>query len=280
LPPSLTPNSSLVPNWRAARWRIAIGLIVSATCVGLLLLLIDWRRTAVALGSMDVRWIFLATLLLVSCYIAFAIRWWLLVQCHPGLPIARLFAVLMMGLAVNVALPLRPGDALRAYLAGHVYRGGTSRVVASIVIERILDVGMVLLLACLVSPWIPLPVQMRTILVAGSVLAGSAAIIAISLALLRAPLRAVLARITARSGHRWSLVLARQLNEFVNGVTMRGSRAQWGLTLVMSLIGWACFCAAMIANNATILATLFWRTLSVRNPGRMVSSASPLELIQ
>jgi uncharacterized protein (TIRG00374 family) len=168
-----------------------MGLIASAICIGSLLLLIDCRRTAVALRSVDMSWIVLATLLLVG--LAFAIRWWILVQCEPGLSIARLFAVLMMGLAVNVALPLRPGDALRVYLAGHVYRGGTSRVVASIIMERILDVGTILALGCVVSVWIPLPEEVHSMLVVGTVLVGSAALLVASLAIFRNPLSAFLA---------------------------------------------------------------------------------------
>jgi len=240
-------QSDAVATRKGGRWRVAIGLIVSAACLGLLLRLVDWRQTISALGNAQVGWIAFACLLLAGCYVAFALRWWVLLGRDPALPPRRLFAVLMMGLAINAILPLRPGDALRAYLVGRVYRGGTSRALGSIVLERMLDVATVLFIGGLVALAVPLPLFMRGALIATLLMVAAAVATVICLALFSGPLTSALDRMKTAPGGRWAGFMARQLAEFAHALTVGGSRVHLLLAAVIGMAGWAAYSAAMIA---------------------------------
>jgi uncharacterized protein (TIRG00374 family) len=227
------------------RWRFAIGLAASAASVGLLYWLIDWRLAAAALSNMDMRWIGLGAVLLLSAYATFAIRWWVLLQCDPALSPPRLFGALMMGLAVNVSLPLRPGDALRVYLVGHVYRAGASRVLGSVVLERFFDVATILFLGGFVALRVPLPGPMRSALVGTAALVGVAVIALVFFAILSRPISAFLGRMTAAS--RATAVIASQMTEFAKALAIGRSPVRWGGVVIASLLGWAFYSMAMIA---------------------------------
>ena len=231
---------------RGDGWRIAISLIASAACVGLLLRLVDWRQTVGALGKVDVRWIALASLLLIGCYAVFALRWWLLLGRDPALPVRRLFAVLMMGFAVNAVLPLRPGDALRAYLIGRVYGAGTSRALGSIVLERILDVATVLFIGGIAGLLVPLPPSMRR------ALGATAAMLAVAVAAVMA-LAAYSGRSTSfveptiGARRRWLDFVTRQFGGFTQSLRIGGSRGHLLPAIAVGSVGWAAYSAAMIA---------------------------------
>jgi uncharacterized protein (TIRG00374 family) len=257
------------------RWRIAIGLIASAACVVLLLWLIDWRHAVAAVGNMDMRWVALAPLLLLGCYVTFAVRWWLLLRCDPALPPLRLFAVLTMGLAVSATLPLRPGDALRAYLIGHVYGGGISRAVGSIVLERILDVATVLFLGGIAGLAVQLPESMRGMLIGMSILIAVAVATVFTLATVSGLVISILIGMADASRYRWTRFIAHQVAKFARALTVSGS--QLTLAAIASVIGWAFYSAAMIACGvafsipAPVIGGLLMAVLT--NVGGMIPSS-------
>jgi uncharacterized protein (TIRG00374 family) len=242
-----TLQSNPAATGKGDRWRVAIGMIVSAGCIGVLLWQIDWQYIVRALGSMEVKWLPLASLLLLGCYASFAVRWWILLGCDPAQPPRRLFAILMMGLAVNVTLPLRPGDALRAYLLGQVYGGGVSRAVASILMERILDVFTILVFGILVSFQAQLPDSMVGAFIAISLLNCAVVLAVLALAFFAAPTSNALARLAAKSRHRWIGFVRHQLIEFARALTLDGLRERLALAAVVGAVGWILYCAAMIA---------------------------------
>ena len=248
--PDLQPG--LAATGTGGRWRIAIAFIVSAACVGLLLGFVDWRQTMDALRGAEIGWIALAAALMAGCYGCFSLRWWVLLGCDPLLPPRRLFAALMMGLALNVVLPLRPGDGLRAYLVGRVYGGGISRALGSIVLERILDVAAVLFIGGLAGLLIPLPASMRGALIATSLLVAAAAAMVVSLVWLSAPLRSVLDRMVIATGRRWPALVAGQLAEFARALAVGGSPMHLLLAAGIGMAGWALYSAAMIACCAAL----------------------------
>ncbi len=232
--------------------RIAIGVIFSVACVAVLARLVDWRQLLSSLASMNVSWLALAAPLLVACYVVFAFRWWFLLRCDPHLPPRRLFAVLMMGFAVNVILPLRGGDALRAYLVGRSYGAGMSRAIATIVLERLLDIAAMLLLASLITMQIKIPESIhRALLVIGLVIGTIVAVIVI-LGLFIKPIVSFLSRARSEVGRFWPRVLAAPSAAFAQALTMEGSRTQLVLAITFSIFGWAAFCGSMIICTAAL----------------------------
>ncbi len=247
-----TSRPAIVKSGVSSGWRIALGLIISAVCIGVLFWQIDWRQTMIALVGADAKLLVLAALLLVGCYFAFAIRWWLLLRRDPSLPLYRLFAVLMMGLAANVTLPLRPGDALRVYLVGHVYGGGVARTLGSILLERILDVACVVALGGMVALYVRLPNTISGVLVGVSVFVGAVLIVVVLLEVFAGPLTSSLRRKGAESARRWTRVVAGQLMAATEILTAGGSLAILMVATIVGAIGWTLYGAAMIACVAAL----------------------------
>ena len=102
--------------------------------------------------------------------------WWFLLPSRPDgsrVPIERVAPVVLVGLLGNTVLPARLGEILRAFLIQRRERVGMSGALASILLERIIDIATLAVLgfaaaaATGVEPWI---VQGTGLLAAGAVL--------------------------------------------------------------------------------------------------------------
>ena len=93
-------------------------------------------------------------LLLISCIIR-AYRWQLLLDPVEKIPLHPLFASTMIGYFGNGVLAFRLGELLRAYSIS-VHRAiSVSQAFGTIILERIMDLLMVVLIFILVIPWFP-----------------------------------------------------------------------------------------------------------------------------
>lgn len=102
-----------------------------------------------------------------------AARWRILLSAArpgPSWPLLRLEAI---GIAVNNVLFLRLGELARAALAARELGLGLATVLASVVIERALDVAALLTLFNLCGVWLPGLVSPQTRLVAAAALGGA-----------------------------------------------------------------------------------------------------------
>lgn len=109
-----------------------------------------------------------------------AIRWQHLLSPVKALPAGHLFPYTVLGFMSNNVLPLRVGELVRAYLLGEKESISKSAVLATILIERVLDALTLLFFAVVISFFVPLPDWLRTVVtMAGVVFLG---ILALSLA--------------------------------------------------------------------------------------------------
>jgi uncharacterized protein (TIRG00374 family) len=134
------------------RWRLWVGFAVSAAFLGLAVVGIDWREVWNAFHQADWRWLLLAAGLLVAYLLARSVRWRILLG--PAVPLAESFAMTNIGYLVSNVLPLRLGDPARAVaigLKGHVR---VSTALGTVVVERVLDMVIVVLLLMLTLPFV------------------------------------------------------------------------------------------------------------------------------
>lgn len=109
-----------------------------------------WR----SLREANVGWLALSLAVLALAIFVRALRWraLFLAETRPG--VRPVTAATLIGLAVNSVLPLRAGEAARVIALG---RTGSSRVetLATVVLERALDVFFLLLLVIVAAPVLP-----------------------------------------------------------------------------------------------------------------------------
>jgi uncharacterized protein (TIRG00374 family) len=117
----------------------ALGILLSAAAVVVLLRQVSARELLLQLRTADPVWFLGACLLTVACYWLRAWRWGEILSPEATVPMSRLFSTTMVGfLAINT-LPARLGELVRAYALARSQRIRTGTVLGSVVIERIFD---------------------------------------------------------------------------------------------------------------------------------------------
>ncbi|MDA8753951.1 flippase-like domain-containing protein, partial [Candidatus Marinimicrobia bacterium] len=89
-----------------------------------------------------------------SCYVR-AYRWKLLIDPIKKIPVKEIFGSTMIGYFGNGILAFRLGELLKAYSLSKNRSIQVSEVFGTVIVERVLDLLMVLLLFFFVIPWYP-----------------------------------------------------------------------------------------------------------------------------
>ncbi|HEU5452111.1 MAG TPA: lysylphosphatidylglycerol synthase transmembrane domain-containing protein [Terriglobales bacterium] len=131
--------------------RTILGVAISVAAVAALFRAVPLRALGDAISSANAGYI-LAGLAALACgYTLRALRWWLMLRSgNPAVKFGSALRVLLVGFAANNVLPLRAGDALRGFGFGEELRAPTALVVASLAVERLLDLLSLLVLGCCV----------------------------------------------------------------------------------------------------------------------------------
>jgi len=214
--PSLAPGSGLGAGrsfaaaargaWRSPVVRLITGLAISAAFLAVTVSRVDLGETARALASAAPGGVLLAIALVLVELTIRAERWRILLHPSAPVPLRSAFAYLTIGYFANTLLPARLGDAARAYLAGRSFGISSLVTLGTVVVERVSDaltiLVVVLLAGLVVAPGSQLAGWAEVL--AGAVVIGLAASVAVGFALLRSGLldrrfgrqiRAVVARV-------------------------------------------------------------------------------------
>ncbi|MFM8322601.1 MAG: lysylphosphatidylglycerol synthase transmembrane domain-containing protein [Chloroflexota bacterium] len=119
---------------RSTGAKALVSAVAFLALLALLAALVDWRQVFDQLRRADRSDLALGTLLLLLGYAAFAWRWQRLMRPPP--PFGPVFHVSNLGNMANTLLPLRPGDALRAFLMRGVGQQTLASAASSLVVER------------------------------------------------------------------------------------------------------------------------------------------------
>lgn len=134
---------------------VALGIAAAALTAALRDL--NWATFRVQLNQLDWRWLVVAVVFDVASYAAQGVRWrCLLKQASLWQTTRAIYA----GLFLNEIVPLRPGEAVRAWLAARDLRVGLLTVAPTMLTERLMD-GVWLAIALLATLALaPLPVSL------------------------------------------------------------------------------------------------------------------------
>ncbi len=155
------------------RWQLWVGLAISAAALALALLGIDLREVAANLAKAEYVYLVPAAVALLTYEVARSVRWRLLLG--PEVSLARCFWVTSVGYLVSNVLPFRLGDPARAVAIGLEGRVKVSAALSTVVIERVLDMLMVVLMLATTLPFVEQAGWMQ----GAGVAAGIAAVVAL-----------------------------------------------------------------------------------------------------
>lgn len=138
--------------------RTWLGILVSIAATALLLYVVDPSEVVGALRRADPVLVGVYVLLVPLALWVRCVRWRLLYPRPEAVRVAGLSEALYIGYMVNTLLPLRAGELVRAFLAAESESTSRSTSLATVLIEKVLDLGTVaflLFILGLVFPDLP-----------------------------------------------------------------------------------------------------------------------------
>ena len=150
---------------------LAVALAVATVGLRLALRGLDWPTFRSQVERLDWRWLAMAVVFDVISYLSQGLRWRFLLD---GASIFTTTRAIYAGLFVNELVPLRPGEAVRAWLAARDLKLGVWSVVPAMVAERLMDavwLAVGLLAALALSPFPPAIAHSVWLLTGGTVAA-------------------------------------------------------------------------------------------------------------
>ena len=125
--------------------RVLIGLAATGAFFWLLVRGLDIDALGRALAEHSVPFLVLALTFLAAGYVVRILRWWLMLHVfEPSLPFRSCIWPFLTSIAVNNVMPFRAGDALRVIGFRNQLRSPVGRVLGTLVIERLLDMVVLL----------------------------------------------------------------------------------------------------------------------------------------
>lgn len=228
-------------------FRVALGIVLAALLLWLATRGVDSGALLSAMTHAKPLPLVLVVLLTVLMYVIRAMRWRLLLPSLQKAPILDLFGITNIGFMAGLFIP-RAGEVLRPYLASRRYGVGVSAGLASILLERLIDLITVLSLLALYMFVLPRPAVERsdalmTTLRAG---AGLAFVVALSgmafLAALRVdggPARRLLDWSLGLLPVKVGIQVRGLVSSFISGLDVFGSSpAQWARLIAESFALW------------------------------------------
>ncbi len=135
-------------------WQLWLGILVSLVAFWFAAREVDPRDLLAAMARADYRWLLPALLLLILDQVARTWRWRLLFHRATRPPWRETFAALSVGYLVSTVIPLRLGDPIRAWAVGRYTKAGFAESLATVMVERALDLLAVMVLLAWVAPGI------------------------------------------------------------------------------------------------------------------------------
>jgi glycosyltransferase 2 family protein len=229
-----------------ARLRLLAGLLFSALFMALAARKVDWARVFQAVRQADGAWLLAGIVGMLATYVLFAGRWRMLARGIFPLRTGDAFKYIMIGYLANMVMPLRLGDVSRGALAARESGARTVTVLATMALERLLDIAAILLLAVLVSWKITIPEPIRLAAISFAWAVALAFFLLISLLLLPESLKASLLAMGGRMPDRSATFLRSLVRQFKAGIGPLMDAPRLLRCLAMSLLAWLIFSAATL----------------------------------
>lgn len=149
----MTSHHDPSPNIKRPSWVVLFSVFLAVIFLFFALQGIDWAAFARTILSGHYEFLLITIPIASGNYFLRALRWSILVRAEKPVPIVSVFWANMVGYMGNSFLPARAGELLRSAFLGQKSGLGTSLILATALIERVLDtialvlIGSICLLA-------------------------------------------------------------------------------------------------------------------------------------
>lgn len=136
---------------------LGLGIVIGVVLLFLAVRQVDWAAVGSAVASVSPGWLVLAVVATAAAQALFAARWFVLVGSGHGWVFSDAFDFLAIGAFAQLVLPNRLGDVARAVAAGRYHDTSVTGLFGTIVVERLLDVLMLVCFGAAVSALMAVP---------------------------------------------------------------------------------------------------------------------------
>jgi uncharacterized protein (TIRG00374 family) len=237
--------------------RLIIGCLVGALFLYLALRNVDFGQMGDAFRSADYGYLLATLVVIFFSHVLRAWRWKYLMAPIKQLDLSSLFVSLLIGYMANVVMPAHLGEIVRAYVLGKKRGVSASSALATIVVERILDVFALMGMMVLAILLYPFPGWMKN---AGYLMLAGAVGLLVFLILLKVsypriqPLVGLLMRPLPGPVQKkaWDF-----LQRFIDGIVPLRSRPDYAIVILLSIGIWVLY---GLIFHLTLLAFNFFQT--------------------
>ena len=159
-----------------------IGLIITLVCFYFIARTIDWDEFVNTVIGINKLYLSLGILIFIFSWVLRAIRWQSLLASIGEIPLQECFVYIMVGNLANLILPLRTGEFVRLVFFSREHKTPAGGTLATLILEKVLDLGALLVFVFIVSLAVILPPdwQKGLLLIEGIVLISLAGLIAMA----------------------------------------------------------------------------------------------------
>jgi len=141
--------------------KFALGLLLTALALWLSFRNLDWNALSQSFSDVDIFWVFLAVVnVLITVYIL-GWRWQILLKSKADIPLFDMFRFNIISQYVNIIIPARFGELLKAWLVSRKYSLSGSYVLGTVVIEKIFETFSVVILGVLAPLFFTFQTQLK-----------------------------------------------------------------------------------------------------------------------
>lgn len=224
--------------------QVLVTLTITVVFLFLVLYRVDLAEVRQAFSRTDYLYLLPVSLAMCLGLVIRALRWRYMLQSKQSIGTQAAFTALMIGYLVNNLLPARLGELARAYVLRRDEGISASFSLATIFVERILD--MLVIMACLV---IPLPffsysAPMKRVTILGWVILGIALIVLVLVIRWEQAMTSLAVRAVGRFSTRLAESVASILGNFVAGMRSLQGRLL-APVFVLSILAWLSSAAAL-----------------------------------
>ena len=257
--------------------RVWIGVLVSAICVVFLARSVDLAELGSALAGANPIWMLGILVVLVFTMYLKAYRWRLFFPEPERVSMHGLLSSLYIGYMVNTILPLRAGEIVRAFLVGESERVSKSTALATVLVEKVLDLGTVALFLFALRFFVVLPDWADT----AAILSGigiAVAIVGLAVVLLARGLALrLIGGLEARVPILQRLALTELVASFLDGLAFVRNPRTLALVILWSFLLWLGsglgIYFGLLAANIGVGLAVGLLVMAVTNLGMAVPSA-------
>ena len=264
------------------RWlKPLTGLAVTAAFLWLLARGLHIEALGRALAELSIPLLALALTLLAAGYVVRIVRWWWMLRTlGPSLPLMACVWPFLTSIALNNVMPFRAGDALRVLGFRQQLRSPVVRVLGTLVIERVLDLVVLLGFFFLGLFWLPSGAFPEHVVSAATWLAGLSIAAVLGLIVLTPWLGRMVHRIAAHqffASRNWSAALVKHGSHFIGSLSLMRSPARFLVLLGLSVLTWtfegAVFATVAAAVHATASSLGPWFSLGTGTLATLIPSS-------